>query len=340
MLGMKIGIDFGSSSTIMYVDGKGIILDEPTAIAVDSETKRPIAIGNAAYTIDGRTDQAISIIKPIVGGVISNYTMAEHILKYYFQKICGNSILKPCVIASIPSGATSLDRRTLLDVLTSAGAARVCFLEESLASSMGLGLEDEIFSGRLLVNIGGGCTDVSVVTMGSIAVSKSIKLGGISIDEAIQKQLKKTRDILVGSQTAERLKICLGSAVKRKEELAMVVSGKSNLDNLPITFEVTSSEIFDCVQEQVALMINGIKNVLEKTPPELSSDLSDNGIVLTGGTAFLAGLDKLIEKETGIETTVSNDAVYCTVNGTAKAIKNLDLLSENGYTFQTIHDVN
>ncbi|MEG1845384.1 MAG: rod shape-determining protein [Oscillospiraceae bacterium] len=128
MLGMKIGIDFGSSSTIMYVDGKGIILDEPTAIAVDSETKRPIAIGNAAYTIDGRTDQAISIIKPIVGGVISNYTMAEHILKYYFQKICGNSILKPCVIASIPSGATSLDRRTLLDVLTSAGAAKVCFL--------------------------------------------------------------------------------------------------------------------------------------------------------------------------------------------------------------------
>ena len=249
MLGMRVGIDFGSSSTIMYVDGKGIVLDEPTMIAVDTETGIPIAIGNAAYNINGRTDETISVISPVQNGIISDYTMAEHILRYYFQRLCKNSIFKPNVILTVPSVATNLQKHTFLDVAMRAGAGRVCLVEESLASAIGVGFENNALSGQFIVNVGGGAADVSVVTMGSLAVSKSIKVGGLSIDAAIQKYLRKERDILVGPQTAERLKICLGGAVPRKEEIAIIANGKSGLDNMPISFEVTSTELFDCISE-------------------------------------------------------------------------------------------
>jgi rod shape-determining protein MreB len=339
MIGTNIAIDFGSSSTELYVQGKGVILDEPTMIAVDVETGMPIAIGNAAYTINGRTDDSIEVISPIVGGIISNYTMAEHILKYYLQKILKNSVIKPNVVISIPSGATGLERRTFLDIVTAAGAGRACLIEESLASAVGIGIKNDSLSGRLLVNMGGGSIDVSVVTMGSIAVAKSLKIGGISIDEAIMRYLKKNRDILIGPQTAERLKICLGSAVPREEELAVIASGKSCLDNMPISFEVTSTEIFDSISEQINMMIQGIKDVLEKTPPELVGDISDNGVTLTGGTSLLWGMDKLVENETGIETKIAEDAMYSTVNGAAAAINDIEYLTNNGYTFQTVREV-
>lgn len=339
MLGKYIGIDFGSSSTEMYVEGRGVILDEPTLIAVDVETGTPIAVGNAAYTICGRTDDTIKVIRPIEGGIISDYTMAEHLLRYYMQRILKNSILKPNVIISVPSGATSLERRTFLDVVTSSGAGRACLIEESLASAVGIGFERDSLSGRLLVNMGGGAVDVSVVTMGSIAVSKSVKTGGLSIDNAIAAHLKKHRDILIGPQTAERLKICLGSAIPRDEEIAVIAAGKSCLDNLPMSFEVTSTEIFSCIQEQIGFIIQGIKDVLEKTPPELVGDISDNGITLTGGTSLLWGMNKLIEQETGIETNIATDAIYATVNGAAAAINNIDYLNSNGYNFQTVHEI-
>ena len=320
MIGTNIAIDFGSSSTELYVQGKGVILDEPTMIAVDVETGIPIAIGNAAYTINGRTDDSIEVISPIVGGIISNYTMAEHILKYYLQKILKNSVIKPNVVISIPSGATGLERRTFLDVVTAAGAGRACLIEESLASAVGIGIKNDSLSG-------------------SIAVAKSLKIGGISIDEAIMRYLKKNRDILIGPQTAERLKICLGSAVPREEELAVIASGKSCLDNMPISFEVTSTEIFDSISEQINMMIQGIKDVLEKTPPELVGDISDNGVTLTGGTSLLWGMDKLVENETGIETKIAEDAMYSTVNGAAAAINDIEYLTNNGYTFQTVREV-
>ena len=187
--------------------------------------------------------------------------------------------------------------------------------------------------------MGGGSIDVSVVTMGSIAVAKSLKIGGISIDEAIMRYLKKNRDILIGPQTAERLKICLGSAVPREEELAVIASGKICLDNMPISFEVTSTEIFDSISEQINMMIQGIKDVLEKTPPELVGDISDNGVTLTGGTSLLWGMDKLVENETGIETKIAEDAMYSTVNGAAAAINDIEYLTNNGYTFQTVREV-
>ncbi len=335
---MNIGVDFGSSSTIMVVDGKGIVLDEPTVIAVDSETKYPIAFGNNAYTIEGRTDDNIEVIHPVVNGVISNYTMAQKLLGHYLLKICGNRVLKPNVIIAVPSACTNLDKRTFIDIVTSAGAGRVCFVEESLASAIGIGFQKDALSGRLLVNMGGGEVDVSVVTMGSIAVADTVKVGGLSIDAAIQKYLKKTRDITVGPLTAERIKICLGSAIPREEELAMIVSGKSETDNMPISFEVTSEEIYPCVREQVDLIMNGIRNVLEKTPPELVGDISDNGIVLTGGTALLNGMDKLVSTATGIETVVAKDPLYSTASGAMDIVKNIDKLS-GAYQFHTVHQI-
>ncbi len=338
MLGLNVGIDFGSSSTIIVAEDKGIVLDEPTVIAVDSETRYPVAFGNSAYTILGRTDETIDVIHPVVNGVISNYTMSLKLLRHYLLKICGNMVFKPNVIIAVPSDATGLDRRTLVDIVTSAGAGRVCLIEESLASAIGMGFERNSLSGRLLVNMGGGSVDVSVVTMGSIAVAKSVKAGGLTIDDAIAKYLKKTRDILIGPLTAERIKICLGSAVPRNEELAILVSGKSGLDNMPISFEVTSEEIYGCVREQVDIIINGIRDVLEKTPPELVGDISDNGIVLTGGTSLLFGMDKLIEQTTGIRTSVAKDPLYSTASGASEVVKNFDILSY-GYNFQTIHQI-
>lgn len=336
---MCVGIDFGSTSTIMYVGGKGIVLDEPTMIAVDTETGAPIAIGNTAYTINGRTDEDIRVISPVQNGIISDYTHAEHILRYYFQRLCGNSILKPNVILTVPSGATNLDKRTFLDVAMHAGAGRVCLVEESLASAIGAGLNEDAFSGRFIVNLGGGSVDISVVTRGSLAVSKSVKIGGKSIDEAIQKYLRKSRDILVGPQTAERLKICLGSAVPRKEELAVMANGKSGLDNMPITFEVTSTELFHCIDEQIRYIISGIKSVLEITPPELVGDISENGIVLTGGTSLLYGMKKRLESETGIEVILADDPLYSCVAGAAAIVKDMDFLAANGYRFKTVQEL-
>lgn len=339
MIGTNIAVDFGSSSTEIYLQGKGVVLDEPTMIAVDTETGIPIAIGNNAYTMNGRTDDSIEVICPIKGGVVTNYKMAAYVLRYYLQKILKSSILKPNIIISVPSGATSLERRTFLDAVTTAGAAKACMIEESLASAIGVGCETNSLTGRLLVNMGGGAVDVSVVTMGSISVAKSIKIGGRSIDDAIIRNLKLNRDILIGPQTAERLKICLGSAVPRDEEIAVIASGKSSLDNLPITFEVTSTEIFDSVHEQIEQILQGIKSVLEKTPPELIGDISDNGLILTGGTSLLYGMSSLIEKETGIEATVSDNAIYSTVSGAAAAINDMELLTGSSYSFQTIHEI-
>ncbi|HIU36157.1 MAG TPA: rod shape-determining protein [Candidatus Fimenecus excrementigallinarum] len=339
MPGMHVGIDFGSTSTIMYVDGKGIVLDEPTMIAVDTETGVPIAIGNAAYTINGRTDERIDVISPVQNGIISNYTMAQHILRYYFQRLCGNSILKPTVILTVPSGATNLERRTFLEVAMRAGAGRVCLVEEALASAIGVGFESRALSGRFIVNMGGGAVDVSVVTMGSLAVAKTIKGAGKSIDDAIARYLRRERDILIGPQTAEHLKICLGSAIPRREELAVMANGKSGLDHMPITFEVTSSELFGCIHERLDAMVRGIKSVLEITPPELVGDISENGIVLTGGTALLFGMKAFLESELGIEVVLADDPIYSCVSGAAAIVRDMDFLTENGYTFRTVQEL-
>ena len=243
------------------------------------------------------------------------------------------------MILTVPSGATNLDKRTFLDVAMHAGAGRVCLVEESLASAIGAGLNEDAFSGRFIVNLGGGSVDISVVTRGSLAVSKSVKIGGKSIDEAIQKYLRKSRDILVGPQTAERLKICLGSAVPRKEELAVMANGKSGLDNMPITFEVTSTELYHCIDEQIRYIISGIKSVLEITPPELVGDISENGIVLTGGTSLLYGMKKRLESETGIEVILADDPLYSCVAGAAAIVKDMDFLTANGYRFKTVQEL-
>ncbi len=339
MVGMNLGIDFGSSSTIITEQGKGIILDEPSVIALDVETEYPIAFGNSAYTIDGRTDDNIEVIHPVINGVISNYSYAQKLLRYYLQKVCGNRIFKPNVIITVPSGATSLDRRTFIDVVISSGAGKVCLIEESLASAIGAGINERSLSGRMLVNLGGGSVDISVITMGNIAVSNTVRIGGIDLDNAISRYLQKNRDILIGPLTSERLKICLGSAVKRKEEIALVTFGKSGLDNMPISFEITSTEIFNCIEEQLNQIINGIKSVLEKTPPELIGDISDNGILLTGGTSLLFGMEKRIAEETGISVKTVKDPLYNTMNGVNSILDNFEILAE-GYSFQNVHHIN
>lgn len=338
MVGMNLGVDFGSSSTIIIAQGRGIVLDEPSVIAIDTETGYPIAYGNSAYNIDGRTDDTIKIVHPIQNGVISDYTNARKLLSHYINGICKNSIFKPNVIITVPSGSTNLDRRTFVDIVTSSGAGKVCLIEESMASAVGSQGDKTNMSGRMLVNMGGGSVDISVITMGSIAVANTLKTGGINLDKEIAKYLKKNRDILIGPLTAEWLKINLGSAIQRPEEIALVTFGKSGLDNMPITFEISSTEIYKCIEEQMNFIIDGIKSVLEKTPPELLGDISDNGILLTGGTSLLFKMPEKIEQETGIEVHVVKDPLYNTMNGVGKILSKIDSLAE-GYNFQTIHHI-
>lgn len=340
MLGMNVGIDFGSSSIIICVDGKGIVFDEPTLMAMNTESGVPIAIGNTAYSINGRTDEDIALIRPIESGIVSHYKIAERFLSFYIQKICGNSIFKPNVVMTVPSSATNLEKHTFLDVVMRAGAGRVCLIEESLASAIGAGIESNNLTGHLIVNIGGGATDVSVVTMGNLAVSKSIKLGGLSIDEAIQKYLRKERDILIGPQTAEHLKICLGGAILRKEEIALVAGGKSGMDNMPLTFEVSSTELYPCIHDTLSIILEGIKSVLEVTPPELVGDISENGIVVTGGTSLLYGLKPYLEEQLQIDVQLVENPMYTCINGTSQIIKNTEFLESNGYLFKTIQEIN
>ena len=340
MLGMNVGIDFGSSSIIIAVDGKGITFDEPTILAIHKKSGTPIAIGNIAYGINGRTDEDIDLIYPIENGIVSHYKLAEHFLSFYLQKICGNSIFKPNVVLTVPSSATNLEKHTFLDVMMRAGAGRVCLIEESLASAIGAGVESNSMSGQFIVNAGGGATDVSVVTMGNIAVAKSVKVGGLSIDAAIQKYLRKERNILVGPQTAELLKICLGGAVLRKDELALTVGGKDGRDHMPCSFEVTSTEIFSSIHDILSSILNGIKSVLEVTPPELVGDISENGILLTGGTSLLFGMKPYMEEALQIEVSLVDNPMYTCIQGLQDIIQNTEVLEQNGYLFQTIQEIN
>ena len=339
MVGTRIGIDLGTTSVIAFVDHKGIVLCEPSAIAYDSETNEPIAVGRKAYEMLGKTPDSIEVIKPLSNGTVSSFTACEQMLTAFINKICQNKIFKPNVIVCMPSSVTNLEKRTILDVVTASGAASACLIEEPLAAAVGAGLSTEEPSGKLVIDIGGGTTDIAVITMGNIAVSSSVKGAGNALNEAIIRHLKKDRDIIIGERTAEMLKTTLGCAIDREAELALVSKGKSNLDGMPISFEVTSTEIKEAILEQLNALIEAIHSILEQTPPELVGDISESGITLTGGGALLYGIDKYIQEEIGIKTVIADDPINCVVKGTGAALKKMEILIENGYHFISREDI-
>lgn len=330
MFGQDIGIDLGTSSVLIYVKGRGIIAKEPSVVAIDRESTSLLAVGREAQEMLGRTPCGILAVKPLKEGVISDYTVTERMLKYFIQKATKSSplaaLLKPRVVVCVPSGVTEVEERAVIDAATQAGAGRVHLIEEPLAAAIGVGIDITQPCGSMVVDMGGGTTDIAVISLGGIVHSASIKVAGDTFDDAIVKYIRRKYNILVGERTAEDLKIKLGCVTKRSKLLAMEVRGRSLVSGLPKTLQVTSDEMYEAMSEVAGTIVDSIRNVLEETPPELVSDISSRGIILTGGGANLFGLGQLIKSETGIKTIIADDPDECVVQGTGKSLENISLL--------------
>ena len=339
MLGISIGVDLGTSTLLIYVENKGIVLTEPTVAAYDRRSGKMLAAGKKAYEMIGRNPDSIRVVRPMKDGVISDFTATQNILRYYLQKICGNMVFKPNVMICLPSTVTNLEKRTILDLAISSGAGKACLVEEPLAAAVGAGVEINRPKGTMVIDIGGGTTDIAVITMGSISVSKSVKTGGNAMDEAIIRQIRRERDVLIGDRTAEKIKRRLGCAFLREAELAIGVKGKNYITGMPARGEISSTEVYLAMREQLEIIGEAVRSVLEITPPELSADIADTGIIMTGGGSLLYGMDVMVRQRTGIKTFIAEDAVSCVAKGIGKLLKNNDALSLTGYSFKTGEEV-
>ena len=338
MLATNIGIDLGTTSVIIFMEGKGIVLSEPSAVAYD-EKNNIIGVGKKAYEMSEKNPNNIRIVKPLVNGVVSDFTATRHMLTHFLVKVCKNMVLKPNVVCCVPSELTKLEKRTVLDLITASGAAKACLIEEPLAAALGAGLGSDKPRGVMVVDIGGGTTDIAIITMGCISISKTIKSAGNSFDEAIIRQLRRERDIVIGSKTAEMLKMRIGSALLRDVELGMTVKGKSYITDMPASFEINSTEIFLALRPELEKITEAVREVLEETTPDLAADVLESGIYLTGGGALLRSIDKMFENKLGILTKKSAEPIDCVALGTGAALGNMDILSQNGYVFKSRIDL-
>ena len=323
MFGVDIGIDLGTASVLVYIKGKGIVLREPSVVAIDNNTKIVLAVGEEAKLMLGRTPGNIIALRPLRQGVISDYETTEKMLKYFINKAIGKTFtfFKPKIAVCVPSGVTEVEKRAVEDAARQAGGRHISVIEEPIAAAIGAGIDISRACGSMIVDIGGGTTDVAVISLGGSVVSTSLKIAGDNFDEAIIRYMRKQHNLLIGERTAENLKINIGSAFAREETVYMDVRGRNLITGLPKTISVNSEEMLSALSEPVASIVEAVCCVLEKTPPELSSDISDRGIVMTGGGSLLYGLDKLICQKTGIETVIAEDAISCVAIGTGKYIE-------------------
>lgn len=339
MLGINIGIDLGTTAIVIFVQGKGIVLSEPNAAAYDSKSGKMLAVGKKAYNMLGRNPSSIKVVLPIRDGVVSDFSVMQNILRYHLQKICGNMVFKPNILICLPSSVTNLEKRTILDLAISAGASKACLIEEPLAAALGAGVEINRPKGILVVDIGGGSADIAVLTMGSISVSKSIKIAGNAFDAAIVRYFRRERDVIIGERTAEKIKIKIGCAYLRQAELAIMVKGKNYITSMPAKLEVSSTDIYLAIREQLEQLCDAVRSVLESTPPELSADIAESGIILTGGGALLRGIDTLLQEKTGIKTRIAGEPLLCVAKGIGEVLKNPDVLSKSGIVFKTAEEI-
>ncbi len=339
MLGINIGIDLGTTSVIAYQEGKGIVLSEPSVVAFRKPAGKMIAVGKAAYKMIGRESRSVVVVRPMRDGVVSNFSVTEQLLRYVIMQICGSEIFKPNIIVSMPGTVTNLEKRTILDVITSSGAGRACLLEEPLAAAVGAGIDTLQPNGVLVVDLGGGTTDVAVITMGSMAVATSIRVAGNALNDSIYKYCKRERGVVIGEQTAEEIKTTIGGAVRRENQIAMMAKGKDYISGMPVEFEIDSDEVYYAIRENIRSILNAIHEVLERTPPELASDIMEEGILLTGGTALLFGMEEAVYASTGIKTRIADDPVNCVANGIGSVLSNMDSLENSGYLFLSREEI-
>ena len=314
--GTDIGIDLGTAYVLIYVKGKGIVLREPSIVAIKEKTKEVIAVGEEAREMLGRTPTNILTIRPLRQGVISDYNATEKMLKYFIHKAIGHKHMKPRIGICVPSGVTEVERRAVEDAARLAGARHVETIEEPIAAAIGAGIDISRPCGSMVIDIGGGTTDIAVISLGGAVVKKSLKVAGDNFDEMIIKYMRKKYSMLIGERTAEEIKISVGSVYKRDVPAEIEIRGRNLVSGLPKNIVVSSEEIQEALEEPVTSIIEGIKAVLEVTPPELASDIADRGIILTGGGSLVYGLDQLITEETGISTVIADDTMSCVALGT------------------------
>lgn len=334
----RIGIDLGTANTLVYLAGEGIVLNEPTVVAVTAEEDRVVAVGKEAKDMMGRTPGNIVALRPLKDGVIANYTITEAMLSYFIDKACGKSrFFKPEVMVCIPSGVTQVERRAVLDATMAAGARTAYLIDEPLAAAIGAKIPIAQAAGHMIINIGGGSTECAVISLGGVVVSTSVRVAGNKIDEAIVLYVRKKFNLMIGDRTSEEIKITIGNAFidegkgergKGKDEaddIKMEVRGRDSISGLPRTIEVTETQINEAITPVLMEIVKGAKGVMEQTPPELASDIIDKGVVMSGGTSLLRNFEKLMTHVTGVPCHVAEDPLLCVVRGTGVAVENIEL---------------
>jgi len=340
LIGKDIGIDLGTATVLIYVKGKGIVLREPSVVAMDKNTGRILKVGSEAEKMLGRTPGNIVAIKPLREGVISDYDITERMLKEMLSKVTTFSLIKPRVVICVPSGITEVEERAVIDAGIQAGARKVFLIEEPVAAAIGAGIDITKPDGHMVVDIGGGTTDVAVISLAGVVASQSIKIAGDAFDEAIIKYIRRKHNVLIGERTAEEMKMTIGCVFPKPETTYMEVKGRCLMTGLPRVFTVSSNEMIEAFEEVTERILETIHSVLESTPPELVADISTNGIVMTGGGSLIWGFDKLVESRTGIETYIADDAVSCVAYGTGKALDWLNDMQEGTINFSRRRQMN
>ncbi|WP_196599220.1 rod shape-determining protein [Pectinatus frisingensis] len=322
-----MGIDLGTANTLVHVKGKGIVLREPSVVAIDRDTNNVLAVGEEAKRMIGRTPGNIVAIRPMKDGVIADFNITQSMLKYFIGKAMNrSSFIKPRVVVGVPSGVTEVEKRAVVDAVRQAGANEAYLIEEPMAAAIGAGLPVEEATGSMVVDIGGGTTEIAVISLGGIVTSCSIRIGGDEMDSSIVQYIKRMYNLMIGERTAEEIKINIGTAIAPEQSKHMEIRGRDLVSGLPKVLDISDHEIEEALREPVHKIVEAVKNTLERTPPELAADVMDHGIMMTGGGALLSNLDKLLSKETGMPVLIAEDPLSCVGEGTGKSLENIDLL--------------
>ena len=322
--GQEIAIDLGTATILVYVKGRGIVLREPSVVALDKISSEVVAVGNEARNMLGRTPGNIVAIRPMRDGVISDYDITEKMLKYFISKVCGRFVFSPKVMICIPSCVTEVEKKAVIDAAHHAGAKKVYLIEEPIAAAIGAGIDITKPYGSMIVDIGGGTTDIAVIALGGSVKSKTIKIAGDKFDEAIIHYIRKNRNLIIGERTAEDIKVNIGCMFPKSTEEEMYIKGRNSITGMPTEISVTSTEMLQALKQCGEIIIDGVHQVLEQTPPELLSDITSRGIYITGGGGLIYGLDKLIEEKIKIPTMIAEDSISCVAMGTGKALNHVE----------------
>jgi rod shape-determining protein MreB len=326
-LGRDLAIDLGTANTLVYVRGHGVVLDEPSVVAINANDGRPVAVGMEAKRMMGRTPNHIKVIRPLKDGVIADFEVCEKMLRYFIQKVAGSKWSKPRMVICVPSGITGVEQRAVQDAAEYAGARKpVHIIEEPMAAAIGADLPVHEPSGNMIVDIGGGTTEVAVISLGGIVTAQSIRVAGDELDEAILQYVKKEFSLAIGDRTAEEIKIQMGSAWPMEEELTADIRGRDLISGLPRTIEITTEQIREAVAEPISAIVDAVKTTLDKTPPELAADIMEDGITIAGGGALLGGLEQRLAHETGMPIRIADEPLYSVVIGSGRALENIDAM--------------